>query len=93
VQRLQPRQRDGLGAWQRLPRPILDALTREQRPATIRFAPFQGSSAPCTGAGGSRLPGIVGNRLFSPGSGFAGRRIALRFAAVLGHIRVRRVDS
>src|SRR6267143_1183310 len=41
-----------------------------------------------------RLPGIFGNRLFSSGSRFAGRRIALRFAAaVLGHLRVRRVDS
>ena len=55
---------------------------------------FQGSSAPCTGAGGSRIPGIFGNRLFSSCSRFAGRRIALRFAAaVLGHLRVRRVDS
>ena len=55
---------------------------------------FQGSSAPCTGAGGSRIPGIFGNRLLSSGSRFAGRRIALRFAAaVLGHLRVRRVDS
>ena len=26
---------------------------------------FQGSSAPCTGACGSRIPGIFGNRLFS----------------------------
>ena len=55
---------------------------------------FRGSSAPCTGAGGSRIPGILGNRLLSSGSTCAGRRIALRFAAaVLGHLRVRRVDS
>src|SRR5215831_16376223 len=34
------------------------------------------------------------NRIFSAGSRSAGRRIALRFAAaVLGHLRVRRVDS
>src|SRR6202165_1776378 len=43
---------------------------------------------------GSRIPGLFGNLLFSSGSRFAGRRIALRFAAaVLGHLRVRRVDS
>ena len=55
---------------------------------------FQGSSAPCTGACGSRIPGILGNRLLSSGSTCARRRIALRVAAaVLGHLRVRRVDS
>src|SRR5262249_351547 len=53
-----------------------------------------GSSAPCTGAGGSRTPGILGNRLFSSGSTCAGRRIALRVAAAgLGRLRVRRIDS
>src|SRR5580765_3910996 len=37
---------------------------------------------------------ILGNRLLSSGSTCAGRRIALRVAAaVLGHLRVRRVDS
>src|SRR5215470_3851240 len=45
-----------------------------------------------------QLPGVAclepRNRLFSSGSRSAGRRIALGFAAaVLGHLRVRRVDS
>src|SRR5262245_55868771 len=55
---------------------------------------FRGSSAPRTGAGGSRIPGILGNRLLSWGLTCAGRRIALRVAAeVLGRLRERRVDS
>src|SRR6188768_740261 len=55
---------------------------------------FRGSSAPCTGAGGSRTPGILGNRLLSSSSTCAGRRIVLRVAAaILGRLKVRRVDS
>src|SRR5678816_3692609 len=46
------------------------------------------------GAGGSRTPGILRNRLLFSSSRCAGRRIALRVAAaVLGRLRVRRVDS
>src|SRR5262249_8333414 len=59
-----------------------------------RVAGQYGVICPCTGAGGSRTPGILGNRLFSSGSTCAGRRIALRVAAaVLGRLRVRRIDS
>jgi len=55
--------RCGQKAWR-----VLGAIWRvSSRPSTITCA-FQGSSAPSSGAGGSRIPGIFGIRLFSLGS-------------------------